>query len=139
MLGLSNGRAIIFDSLGLTLNRIEGLFGAIFGSAIVARILLLPPASPALPATSGGIAQERALTSVLTSLEVLSRDFSEAFSEIGAGLGISTRNTSAAKDFCEAFSEPKSDWSSNLGLPGLLISCDSVEEFLSEDTDGCDD
>jgi hypothetical protein len=139
MLGLSNGRAIIFDSLGLTLNRIEGLLGEILGSAIAGRIMFLVPDSPALPVTSGGIAQERALTSVPASLGVLSRDFSEAFSEIGAGLGISTRNTSAANVFSEAFSETRSDRSSNLGLPGLLISCDSVEEFLSEDTDGGDD
>jgi hypothetical protein len=139
MLGMAKEYLLNFDSLGFTLNRIEGFFSEIFGSAIAGRIMFLAPASPALPVTRGGIAQERALTSVPASLGVLSRDFSEAFPEIGAGLGISTRNTSAANVFSEAFSETRSDWASNLGLPGLLISCDSVEEFLSEDTDGGDD
>jgi hypothetical protein len=139
MLGMAKEYLLNFDSLGFTLNRIEGFFSEIFGSAIAGRIMFLVPASPALSVTVGGITQERALTSVPTSLEVLSRDFFGEFSEIGASLGISTRNTSAAKVFSEAFSEARSDWSPNLGLPGLLISCDSVGEVLSEDTDGCDD
>jgi hypothetical protein len=96
MLGLSNGRAINFDSLGLTLNRIEGLLSEILGSAIAGRITLLALASPEFPVARDGIAQERALTSVPASLEALSIDFTESFSGVGANLGISNRNTSAA-------------------------------------------
>jgi hypothetical protein len=102
MLGLANKLPLNLDSLGLTLNRIEGLFGEIFGSAIAARIMLSAPASPAalFRVTSGGIAQERALISAPTSLAALlvamSGVLSRAFSETKDDLGFNTGNTSAA-------------------------------------------
>jgi len=152
MLGLANRLPLNFDSLGLTLNRIEGFFSEILGSAIAARIILSAPASPAarLRVTRGGIAQERALISALTSLAalfgVLSGVFSKLFSETRAVLGLSTGNTSAAYVFSDAFSETGDVWLSNsdlglgLGLPGLLISGDSgAEEVALEDTDGRSD
>jgi hypothetical protein len=73
MLGLLNRLPLNFDSLGLTLNRIEGLFNEILGSAIAARIMLSAPASPAtlFRVASGGIVQERVLISALTSLAIL--------------------------------------------------------------------
>jgi hypothetical protein len=73
MLGLLNRLPLNFDSLGLTLNRIEGLFNEILGSAIAARIMLSAPASPAtlFRVASGGIVQERVLIPALTSRAIL--------------------------------------------------------------------
>jgi hypothetical protein len=102
MLGLANKLPLNFDSLGMNLNRIEGLFGEILGSVIAARIMLSAPASPAalFRVTRGGIAQERALTSALTSLAALlvalSGVLSRAFSVTKDDLGFNTGNTSAA-------------------------------------------
>jgi hypothetical protein len=73
MLGLVNRLPFNFDSLGLTLSRIEGLFNEILGSVIAARSMLSAPASPAtlFRVASGGIVQERVLISVLTSRAIL--------------------------------------------------------------------
>jgi len=157
MLGLANRVPLNFASLGLSLNRIEGLFSEILGSATAARIMLSAPASPAalFRVTRGGIAHERALTADLMSLAamlgVLSGVFSEIFSYAMADLGLNTGNTSAAKVLSEALSETAGSetidaWPSNsvlglgLGLPGLLISGDSGEEEAPlEDPDGCSD
>jgi hypothetical protein len=86
----------------MTLNRIEGLLSDILGSAIAARIMVSAPASPAalFRVTRGGIAQERALISALTSLAALlatlSGVLSRAFSEAIDDLGFNTGNASAA-------------------------------------------
>jgi|SRR5215470_3125297 hypothetical protein len=102
MVGPANELPLNFDSLGLNLNRIEGLFGETLGSAIAARIMLSAPASPAtlFRVTRGGIAQERALISALTSLAALlvamAGVLSRAFSETKDDLGLNTGNTSAA-------------------------------------------
>ena len=91
-----------FDSLGLSLNRIEGLFSEILGSATAARIMLSPPASPTVlfRVARGAITQERALISAPISLaallKVLTGAFSKGFSETETDLGLSTGNTSAA-------------------------------------------
>src|SRR5262249_51730743 len=146
MLGLVNRLPLNFDSLGLTLNRIEGLFSEILGSAIAARIMLSAPASPAtlFRVASGGIAQERAMISALTSLAALlvalSGLRSRAFSETKDDLGFNTGNTSAAYAFSKVFSETRGARPLNLGLPGLLIPGDSdVGEVSPEDADGCSD
>jgi hypothetical protein len=102
MLGLVNTLPLNFDSLGMTLNRIEGLLSDILGSAIAARIMLSAPASPAalFRVARGGIVQERALSSAFTSLAallaILSGVFSKAFSETKDDLGFNTGNASAA-------------------------------------------
>src|SRR5262245_43045316 len=102
MLGPVNRLPLNFDSLGLILNRIEGLLSEILGSTIAARIMLSAPASPAalFRVTRGGIAQERALISALTSpaalLEAMSLVRSIAFSETKDDLGFNTVNTSAS-------------------------------------------
>jgi hypothetical protein len=148
MPGLLNRLPLNFDSLGLTLIRIEGLFNEILGSAIAARIMLSAPASPAslFRVASGGIVQERALISALTSLailpEALSGVFSKAFSDTGDDLGLNTGNASAAYRFSEVLSEAKDTRASNLGLPGLLMSGNSdadVVEVTPEDAAGCSD
>jgi len=101
MLGLGNRLPLNFDSLGMTLNRIEGLLSEILGSAIAARIMLSAPASPAIPfrVASGGIAQERPLSSALTSLAALlaiwSGALSGAFPETKGALGFNTGKASA--------------------------------------------
>src|SRR5262245_5712509 len=131
MLGLVNRTPFNFDSLGLTLSRIEGLFSEILGSVIAARIMLSAPASPAtlFRVARGGIVQERALISALTSLvallETISEAFSKPFSDTRGDLGLNTGNTSAAYFFSETLSEAKDAWTFNLGLPGLLISGNS--------------
>jgi hypothetical protein len=73
MLGLVNRLPFNFDSLGLTLSRIEGLFNEILGSAIAALIMLSALASPAIlfRVVSGGIVQERVLIPALVSLAIL--------------------------------------------------------------------
>jgi hypothetical protein len=73
MLGLANRLPFNFDSLGMTLSRIEGLFNEILGSVIAARIMLSAPASPAtlFRVASGGIVQERVLIPALTSRAIL--------------------------------------------------------------------
>jgi hypothetical protein len=102
MLGLVNRPPLNFDSLGMNLNRIEGLLSDILGSAIAARIMLSAPASPAalFRVARGGIAQERALRSAFTSLAallaILSGVLSGAFSETKDDLGFNTGKASAA-------------------------------------------
>jgi hypothetical protein len=73
MLGLLNRLPLNFDSLGLTLIRIEGLFNEILGSAIAALIMLSTLASLAIlfRVASGGIVQERVLIPALTSLAII--------------------------------------------------------------------
>src|SRR5262245_731242 len=144
MLGLVNRPPLNFDSLGLSLNRIEGLLSEILGSAIAARIMLSAPASPAtlFRIARGGIAQERALTSALTSLAVLVEAMSGVrssdFSETKDDLGFNTGNTSAAYVFSEVTSETRGACPFNLGLPGLLIPGDSdVGEVTPDGADGC--
>jgi hypothetical protein len=146
MPGLANRLPLNFDSLGLTLNRIEVLFSEILGSATAARIMLSAPASPTtlFRVASGGIAQERALISAPTSLaallEALSVVFSEAFSGAIDDLGLNTGNTSAEYAFSEVFLDARDAWAFNLGLPGLLISGNSdVEDVTPEAADGCSD
>jgi hypothetical protein len=101
MLGLVNRLPLNFDSLGMILNRIEGLLNEILGSAIAARIMVSAPASPAilLRVASGGIAQERPLTSALTSLAallaIMSGALSGAFPETKDDFGFNTGNASA--------------------------------------------
>jgi hypothetical protein len=108
--------------------------------------MLSAAASPAnlFRVASGGIDQERALTSALTSpvvlLETLSEAFSKPFSDTGDDLGLNTGNASVAYFISEALSEAKDAWTFNLGLPGLLISGNSdLEEVTSEDAAGCSD
>jgi len=102
MLGLVNRLPLNFDSLGMILNRIEGLLSEILGSATAARIMLSAPASPAIlfRVASGGIAQERPLSSALTSLAALlaikSGVLSGAFPETKDDFGFNTGNASAA-------------------------------------------
>src|SRR5215510_2114942 len=98
MLGLVNRRPLSFDSLGRILNRIEGLLSEILGSATAARIMLSAPASPAIlfRVASGGIAQERPLTSTLTSLVALLAINSGALPETKDDFGFNTGNASAA-------------------------------------------
>jgi hypothetical protein len=102
MLGLVNRLPLNFDSLGMILNLIEGLLSEILGSAIAARIMVSAPASPAIlfRVASGGIAQERPLTSALTSpgalLAIMSGAFSGAFPETKDDFGFNTGNASAA-------------------------------------------
>jgi hypothetical protein len=98
MLGLVNSLPLNFDSLGMILNRIEGLLSEILGSAIAARIMLSAPASPAdlFRVARGGIAQERPLTSALTSLAALLAIMSGAFPETKDDLGFNTGNASAS-------------------------------------------
>jgi hypothetical protein len=102
MLGLGNRLPLNFDSLGITLNRNEVLLSAILGSATATRIMLSAPASPAalFRVTSGGIVQERALSSALTSLAallaILSGALSRGFSETNDDLGFNTGNASAS-------------------------------------------
>jgi|SRR5215471_4807800 len=102
MLGLVNRLPLNFDSLGRILNRIEGLLSDILGSAIAARIMLSAPASPAalFRVARGGIVQERALSSVLTSpaalLAIWSGALSGAFPETKGALGFNTGKASAA-------------------------------------------
>ena len=113
MLGLVNSLPLSFDSFGRILNRIEGLLSEILGSTMAARIMLTAPASPEtlFRVARGGIAQERALTSALTSVAdlveamfgVRSRDFSETKDD----LGFNTGNTSAAYVFSEVTSETR--------------------------------
>jgi hypothetical protein len=102
MLGLVNRLPLNFDSLGMILNRIEGLLGEILGSAIAARIMVSAPASPAIlfRVASGGIVQERPLSSALTSLAallaIMSGVLSGAFPETKDDFGFNTGNASAA-------------------------------------------
>src|SRR5262245_47922574 len=102
MLGMVNRRPLNFDSLGMILNRIEGLLGEILGSAIAARIMLSAPASPAIlfRVASGGRAQERPLTSALMSLAALlaikSGAFSGVFPDTKDDFGFNTGKASAA-------------------------------------------
>src|SRR5215510_16612509 len=102
MLGLVNSVPLIFDSLGRTLNRIEGLLSEILGSVTAARLMVSVPASPAIlfRVASGGIAQERPLTSALTSpaalLAIWSGVLSGAFPETKDDFGFNTGNASAA-------------------------------------------
>jgi len=103
MLGLVNRLPLNFDSLGMILNRIEGLLSEILGSAIAARIMVSAPASPAVlfRVASGGIAQDRPLTSALTSLAaallaIMSGALSGAFPETKDDFGFNTGNASAA-------------------------------------------
>jgi len=155
MLGLGNRLPLNFDSLGMTLNRIEGLLSEILGSAIAARIMFSAPASPAtlFRVESGGIVQERALSSAPTSpgallaitslaalLATLSGVLSRAFSETKDDLGFNTGNASAAYSFTEILSGTRGALPFNLGLPGLPISSDSDgEEVIPEVADGCSD
>ena len=137
-----------FDSLGLTLIRIEGLFNEILGSVIAARSMFSAPASPAtlFRVASGGIVQERVLISALTSRAILPEAvtcvFSKPFSDTGDDLGLNTGNASAAYLFSEVLSEAKDARASILGLPGLLMSGNSdadVVEVTPEDAAGCSD
>jgi len=102
MLGLLNRLPLNFDSLGIILNRIEGLLSEILGSAIAERIIASAPASPAIlfRVAMGGIAQERPLTSALTSLGALlairSGVLSGAFPGTKDDFGFNTGNASAA-------------------------------------------
>jgi hypothetical protein len=106
MLGLAKRLPLNFDSLGLILNRIEGLFSETLGSATAARSMLSPPASPTIlfRVARGDIVHEWAAISALTSLALLLGVLSGVFSATKMDLGLSTGNTSAAKTFSEAFS-----------------------------------
>src|SRR5262249_39033374 len=102
MLGLVNRPSLNFDSLGMVLNRIEGLLRENPGSAIAVRMMVSATASHLVlfRLARGGIAQQRPLSPALTSpgplLAIMSVALSGAYPETKDDFGFNTGNASAS-------------------------------------------